>query len=62
MPDTTLGVEAAKRRLPELLEREAAGERIVIQSLMRVPEGPLARGDEALTQSELNSVLSAPRS
>ena len=31
MPDTTLGVEAARRRLPELLERAPAGERIVIQ-------------------------------
>ena len=31
MPDTTLGVEAARRRLPDLLERAAAGERLVIQ-------------------------------
>jgi antitoxin (DNA-binding transcriptional repressor) of toxin-antitoxin stability system/predicted nucleic acid-binding protein len=30
-PDTTLGVEEARRRLPELLERAAAGERFVIQ-------------------------------
>ena len=30
-PEATFGVEAARRRLPELLERVAAGERIVIQ-------------------------------
>jgi antitoxin (DNA-binding transcriptional repressor) of toxin-antitoxin stability system len=30
-PNTPLGVEAARRRLPELLERAAAGERFVIQ-------------------------------
>ncbi|MCP9890218.1 type II toxin-antitoxin system Phd/YefM family antitoxin [Cyanobium sp. Aljojuca 7D2] len=30
-PDTTLGVEEARRRLPELLERAAAGEHFVIQ-------------------------------
>lgn len=30
-PETSLGVEEARRRLPELLERAAAGERIVIQ-------------------------------
>ncbi|MCP9911820.1 type II toxin-antitoxin system Phd/YefM family antitoxin [Cyanobium sp. BA20m-14] len=29
--ETSLGVEAARKRLPELLERAAAGERIVIQ-------------------------------
>ncbi len=40
MPDTTMGVEAARRRLPELLERAAAGERIVIQ-LHRTPMAAL---------------------
>ena len=62
MPDTTMGVEAARRRLPELLERAAAGERIVIQR-HRTPMAALvslagrAPIDPLLRQRQIQSLM-----
>ena len=62
MPDTTLGVEAARRRLPELLERAAAGERIVIQRhrtpmAALVPLAGQAPTDPLLRQRQIQSLM-----
>jgi prevent-host-death family protein len=62
MPDTTLGVEAARRRLPELLERAAAGERIVIQRhrtpmAALVPLAGQAPVDPLLRQRQIQSLM-----
>lgn len=61
-PDTPLGVEAARRRLPELLERAAAGERFVIQRhrtpmAALVPLAGQAPTDPRLRQQHLQSLL-----
>ena len=62
MPDTILGVEAARRRLPELLERAAAGERIVIQRhrtpmAALVPLAGQAPVDPLLRQRQIQSLM-----
>jgi antitoxin (DNA-binding transcriptional repressor) of toxin-antitoxin stability system len=62
MPNTTLGVEAARRRLPELLERAAAGERIVIQRhrtpmAALVPLAGQAPVDPLLRQRQIQSLM-----
>ena len=62
MPDTTMGVEAARRRLPELLERAAAGERIVIQRhrtpmAALVPLAGRAPIDPLLRQRQIQSLM-----
>ncbi|MDP4830964.1 MAG: type II toxin-antitoxin system prevent-host-death family antitoxin, partial [Cyanobium sp. MAG_185] len=62
MPDTTMGVEAARRRLPELLERAAAGERIVIQRhrtpmAALVPLAGRAPVDPLLRQRQIQSLM-----
>jgi len=62
-PDTsTLGVEAARKRLPELLERAAAGERIVIQRhrtpmAALVPLAGQAPTDPSLRQRQVQSLM-----
>ncbi|MDP4809250.1 MAG: hypothetical protein NWR31_08770 [Cyanobium sp. MAG_160] len=62
MPDTTMGVEAARRRLPELLERAAAGERIVIQRhrtpmAALVPLAGRAPVDPLLRQRQIQNLM-----
>jgi antitoxin (DNA-binding transcriptional repressor) of toxin-antitoxin stability system/PIN domain nuclease of toxin-antitoxin system len=57
-----LGVEAARRRLPELLERAAAGERIVIQRhrtpmAALVPLAGQAPTDPSLRQRQVQSLM-----
>ncbi|MDA0216076.1 MAG: type II toxin-antitoxin system Phd/YefM family antitoxin [Cyanobacteria bacterium] len=62
-PDaSTLGVEAARKRLPELLERAAAGERIVIQRhrtpmAALVPLAGQAPTDPSLRRRQVQSLL-----
>lgn len=58
----TFGVEAARRRLPELLERAAAGERIVIQrhhtpKAALVPLTGQAPTDPSLRQRQVQSLM-----
>ena len=66
-PEATFGVEAARRRLPELLERVAAGERIVIQR-HRTPMAALvpltgqAPTDPRLRQQQVQSLSSEVQS
>ncbi len=60
--NTPLGVEAARRRLPELLERAAAGERIVIQRhrtpmAALVPLAGQAPTDPSLRQRQVQSLM-----
>ena len=59
---STLGVEAARKRLPELLERAAAGERIVIQRhrtpmAALVPLAGQAPTDPSLRRRQVQSLL-----
>ena len=57
-----MGVEAARKRLPELLERAAAGERIVIQRhrtpmAALVPLAGQAPTDPSLRRRQVQSLL-----
>jgi prevent-host-death family protein len=60
--DTSLGVQEARRRLPELLERAAAGERIVIQRhrtpmAVLVPLVGQAPSDPRRRQQQVQSLM-----
>ena len=61
-PEASFGVEAARRRLPELLERAAAGERIVIRRhrtpmAALVPLAGQAPTDPSLRQRQVQSLM-----
>ena len=61
-PTTTFGVEEARRRLPELLERAAAGERFVIQRhrtpmAALVPLAGQAPTDPRRRQQQMQSLM-----
>jgi antitoxin (DNA-binding transcriptional repressor) of toxin-antitoxin stability system len=62
MQDSPLGVEEARRRLPELLERAAAGETFVIQRHKKpmaalVPVGGQAPNDPLERQRQIQSLM-----